>query len=174
MPTIFPHIAIPVAARLGAGSQIPLSMLLTGMLCTVLPDFDGISFKLGIAYGSILGHRGVTHTALFAVCIGMLGLYLSKRWQIKSWQGFAWLFCCTVSHPLLDMLTNGGHGIPFFWPLTSERYFLPWRPIEVSPIALSRFFSERGAAVLLNEMKVIWLPCLACAAVVAGVRKWRK
>jgi inner membrane protein len=87
MPTIFSHIAIPVAARLGAGShQIPLSMLLTGMLCTVLPDFDGISFKLGIEYGSIWGHRGVTHTLLFAVGIGILGLYLSKRWQIKSWQ----------------------------------------------------------------------------------------
>jgi len=40
-------------------------------------------------------------------------------------------------------MTKGGLGVAFFSPFDNSRYFLPWRPIRVSPIAIHRFFSAR-------------------------------
>ena len=54
---------------------------------------------------------------------------------------FAFLFLCTMSHALLDALTDGGLGVAFFSPFSNERYFFPWTPIRVS-----RFFSARADA----------------------------
>ena len=164
MPTIFSHIAIPIAARIALGSKrIPTSMLLAGMLAAIVPDFDGIAFKLGIAYGGMDGHRGYSHSIGFAMLIGLFGLLLAKRWQCAPYKAYLWLALCTFSHPLADCFTNGGIPIPLFWPFSDARFFSPWRPIEVSPIALSRFFSERGAHVLLNELKTVWLPLMSLA-----------
>jgi inner membrane protein len=66
----------------------------------------------------------------------------------------------TATHPLLDALTDGGLGVALFAPFSPDRYFLPWRPIEVSPIGPS-FFSERGFHVLISEIRWVWLPSLA-------------
>ena len=63
---------------------------------------------------------------------------------------FLFLFVSTLSHGLLDMLTNGGLGVALFVPMSNERYFFPWRPITVSPIGLSRFVSAWGLRVLRN------------------------
>lgn len=73
------------------------------------------------------------------------------------------LLVSAVSHGLLDALTNGGLGIAFFSPLSTRRYFLPWRVIEVSPLRPSEFFSQRGLRVLRSEMRWVWIPCLALA-----------
>lgn len=34
-------------------------------------------------------------------------------------------------------LTDGGLGVAFFSPFDNKRYFLPWRPIRVSPISVT-------------------------------------
>ena len=65
----------------------------------------------------------------------------------------------TLSHPLLDALTNGGLGVALFAPFSAERYFFPFRPIEVSPLGM-RFFSARGLEVLASEIVWVWLPAL--------------
>ena len=65
----------------------------------------------------------------------------------------------TLSHPLLDAMTNGGLGVALFAPFSAQRYFFPFRPIEVSPIGM-RFFSERGLEVLASEVVWVWLPGL--------------
>jgi len=59
---------------------------------------------------------------------------------------------------LLDMLTNGGRGIALFAPFSNARYFFPWRPIEVSPISVQRFFSQRGVQIMRSELQWVWLP----------------
>jgi inner membrane protein len=69
----------------------------------------------------------------------------------------------TASHGLLDAMTDGGLGVAFFSPFDNHRYFLPWRPIHVSPIGVGRFFSERGLAVLQTELLWIWLPAALLA-----------
>ena len=172
MPTIFTHVAIPVCAALALGTRrVPVLALLAGMLASIAPDFDGLAFKLGIGYGGMAGHRGFTHTLLFALVLGMAGWWFAPRWGMRRVVGWAWIALCTMSHALLDMFTNGGIGIAFFWPWNDVRYFSPWRPIEVSPIALKRFFSPRGAAVLLDELVTVWAPLLAVSLTALAVRR---
>jgi inner membrane protein len=67
-------------------------------------------------------------------------------------------------------MTDGGLGIAFFSPFDRTRYFLPWRPIRVSPIGVASFFSRWGLEVLASELVYVWLPV---AATVAGCRLWR-
>ena len=64
----------------------------------------------------------------------------------------------TASHGVLDALTNGGLGIAFFAPFDSTRYFFAWRPVRVSPISITAFFSRWGVRIVLSEMLYIWLP----------------
>jgi inner membrane protein len=74
----------------------------------------------------------------------------------------------TASHGVLDALTSGGPGVAFFAPFDSTRYFFPWRPIPVSPLA-SRFFSEWGWRVFSAELALIWLPAGIVALVARGL-----
>jgi inner membrane protein len=60
-------------------------------------------------------------------------------------------------------MTNGGLGVAFFSPFDNTRYFLPWRPIRVSPISIHRFFSGGGYAVLQTELVWIWVPAILLA-----------
>ena len=71
---------------------------------------------------------------------------------------------------MLDALTDGGLGVAFFAPFSARRYFLPWRPVAVSPIGMG-FFSERGLEVLGSEVVWVWLPSVALVAAVWCVRK---
>ncbi len=172
MPTVFSHIAVPVAAAIGLGARrISPWALAAGMLAVVAPDFDGIAFKLGIAYGGMSGHRGFTHTLVFALLLGLAGLALAPRWNMPRWAGYAWIALCTLSHPLLDMMTNGGAGIALLWPLDREHHFFAWRPIEVSPISLRRFLSWRGVQVILSELQFVWVPLLCAAFLAMGMRR---
>jgi inner membrane protein len=85
-----------------------------------------------------------------------------------------YLFLAAASHGLLDAMTNGGLGVAFFAPFDNTRYFLAWRPIEVSPVSFSRFFSGQGAAVLLNEFLWIWIPTGILAIFVLVLRRNRR
>ena len=60
MPTIVTHAAVPLCLGLGLGLKvIPPRLLFTGVILAMLPDADVLSFKLGIAYGNVFGHRGL-------------------------------------------------------------------------------------------------------------------
>ena len=91
-------------------------------------------------------------------------------------RGLAWiyLFLATASHGLLDCLTNGGLGVALFSPFDARRYFFAFRPIEVSPLGVREFISERGVAVLQSELVWVWLPCAIMAALLVGWKRWRR
>ncbi|WP_309958066.1 MULTISPECIES: metal-dependent hydrolase [Variovorax] len=91
---------------------------------------------------------------------------LAPRWGLSRGAGWVWITLCTASHSLRDMLTNGGIGIAFLWPVAEARFFSPWRPIEVSPVSIQRFLSPRGIQVILNEVVTVWAPMLALASAV--------
>ena len=138
----------------------------------MLPDIDVIGFSFGIAYQSMLGHRGLTHSLTFAALAGALvAWHLSQRSHRRTHPShlshpshlFLWFFLVIASHGILDACTDGGRGIAFFAPFSAHRYFFPWRPIEVSPIGAG-FFSARGLDVLVSESKWIWLPSAIIAA----------
>ncbi|HUE82443.1 MAG TPA: metal-dependent hydrolase, partial [Pyrinomonadaceae bacterium] len=76
----------------------------------------------------------------------------------------------TASHGVLDALTDGGPGVAFFAPFDNTRYFFPWRPIEVSTLRVEAFLGARGRAVLVSEIKWLWLPC---GVLVVAILLWR-
>ncbi|MFB9864484.1 metal-dependent hydrolase [Rufibacter immobilis] len=152
--------------------------LLLGAFCAVIPDADVVMFKLGVPYEHFLGHRGLSHSLVFSLLLGVLLTRLFYRGTpLTSRAGLAlisFFFLCTASHILLDALTNGGLGVAVFSPFDNTRYFLPWRPIQVSPIGAGKFFSERGLAVLKSEAVWVGLPCLAYVLAVTVAKKLRR
>jgi len=154
--------------------QIPKRVWVAGVVCSVLPDIDVIGFRFGVHYGDFWGHRGFTHSLFFAALLaGLAAAALVRRIEpeISRIVLFAYLFLATAGHGILDAMTNGGLGVAFFSPFDNRRYFLPWRPIRVSPIAVTRFFTPRGLAILQSEFLWIWLPGMLFAAIVLICRR---
>ena len=160
MPTIISHPAIVLAVR--PFFRMRPSTYVIGGLCSILPDIDVLGFGFGIHYGDVFGHRGFTHSLFFAALVSfILSRFLWKSSDIKRLPLFLFLFCCLVSHGVLDAFTDGGLGIAFFSPVSNVRYFFPWRPLEVSPIGLADFLSGPALQVLKSELIFVWLPCIA-------------
>jgi inner membrane protein len=76
-----------------------------------------------------------------------------------------------LSHGVLDAMTNGGRGVAFLAPFSEERYHFPFRPIEVSPLSVRAFFTDRGVTIMENELVWIWLPALAVAGLAVWLRR---
>jgi len=153
-------------AALGIGacfyrSDSPKRVWVTGALCSVIPDLDVIGFRFGIRYGDFWGHRGFTHSLVFAALLATTAVaagFWKKAAGLGRFSPWTYFFLATASHGFLDAMTDGGLGVAFFSPFNNTRYFLPWTPIRVSPIGIGRFFSERGLAVIQSELLWIWLP----------------
>jgi inner membrane protein len=164
MASIFGHAVAAFALGKGFSKTIVnWKFLLLGIICSILPDVDVIGFSFGIKYESFWGHRGFSHSLLFALILGVLITAIFYRKDLVTKKGIVLIFfftMCTASHAVLDALTTGGLGIAFFSPFDTTRYFFPWRPIQVSPIGVERFFSERGIKVVLSELIWIGIPSL--------------
>src|SRR5437870_816965 len=163
MSTIVSHgVAALAIGNVFPHGRVPLRFWILSILCAMLPDIDVVGFAFGIRYGDMLGHRGLTHSfafALFVGCIAALITLSGMPHQKRTWLPFIiYFFVVTASHGILAAMTNGGLGVASFAPFSNVRYFLPWRPIEVSPLSLDAFFSGRGIVVLWSEIKWIWLP----------------
>ncbi len=163
MTTLITHPLPVLALGLALGPRvIPPRLLLAGLLFSLLPDADVLAFKFDIAYADAFGHRGFSHSLLFAGLTGVLAALGCRLLDCRAPQAFAWTALATTSHSLLDAATDGGLGVAWLWPWSEQRFFLPWRPIEVSPF-IQGFFSARGLEVLISEARWVWLPCLALA-----------
>lgn len=152
----------------------PKRVWIAGALCSVIPDLDVIGFRFGVRYGDFWGHRGFTHSLLFSALLAGVVVLLGFRGEQPPLSRFAlWMyfFLATASHGLLDAMTDGGLGVAFFSPFDNNRYFLPWRPIRVSPISFGRFFTYRGLEVLQSELLWIWLPAALLALSVWLIRR---
>jgi inner membrane protein len=170
MPTIVSHAAVPLALGLGLGAKsVPKSLLGAGIGASMLPDADAILFRFGATYDTPWAHRGFSHSLVFAILLGLIAAFALKRWS-RPLAAFAFVAVSAASHGLLDMMTNGGHGVAILWPLTDQRYFFDWRPIRVAPLALSRF-PPRAAAIIRTEFLWIWVPAILVAL---GLRAWRR
>ena len=156
------HVAVGMAAarvypgmrpdRSSAGSMLAWAAL------SFLPDADVIGFGFGVHYGDAWGHRGATHSFLFALLLGALIGAVAPLFHRLAWRTGIFATLVLASHPLLDTLTNGGLGCALFWPFDLTRYFAPWRPIPVSPIGLG-YLSSYGMFVAVTEL-VIFSPFL--------------
>ena len=144
-------------------------LLLLAILSSILPDIDVLTFNFGIPYSHPFGHRGFTHSIVFAV-IGavLLMLFFGKKKRVL-W--FVVIFFSTLFHGILDAMTTGGKGIGFFIPFNNERFFFPFRPIHVSPLGIEKFFSEWGIQVILSEVKYILIPCIIVLLILKLIKK---
>lgn len=171
MPSIITHAAVPLALWCAADrGRIPPRLLAAGVIAAMLPDADVLAFALHIPYADAFGHRGASHSLVFAGVLAALAAVLAFFGSRRPWsaglcqprlastvQAATFVFICAASHPLLDALTSGGLGVALAWPWSEHRFFAPWRPIRVSPFA-PQFFSARGLATLLSELRWVWLP----------------
>ncbi len=191
MPTILTH-AIAAAAlgsccrprldRARSGRfRLPRGFWLLTVACAVLPDADVIAFDLGLDYGHMLGHRGLSHSLAFAVSVGAAASWALGRGEYLAAYPtarlalFVHFSLATASHGLLDAFTDDGLGVAFLAPFSGDRFFFPWRPLEVSPIGGHGFFTARDVQgglrwveVLWSEFRWVWIP----AGLVAGA-VWR-
>lgn len=153
----------------------PTRYWVVGAICAVFPDVDSIGYHLGVPYGSVLGHRGITHSIFFAALLGGAALSffpgVGSRERLRLWLFF---FLATCSHGVLDAITRGGGGIAFFAPVVNTRYSFPWKLIEVSPLSVSRFFTARGVEILASELVWVWVPAALFAAACISVRRVRR
>jgi inner membrane protein len=176
MPSIISHPAVLLALvpLLPPELRSP-GMIFLGIVCSVLPDLDVLGFRVGVPYGHLLGHRGWSHSIAFAVSLSAsLAWLLPIAAQPSRAVGlmlFSFLCLSTLSHGMLDALTNGGLGVAFFAPFNNRRHFFPWRPIRVSPISVSAFLSAAGVRVLRSEVQWVWLPAVWVVGLLTLLRR---
>jgi inner membrane protein len=144
-----------------------------GAVAATIPDLDGVGFWVGVPYNSVFGHRGFTHSFVFAAIVATVGVlaFRDRAFDRDRRRIWLYLFLATASHGVLDAMTSGGGGVAFFAPVVNERYFFPWRPILVSPMNPRRFFSARGAAILVSELVWVWIPAAVFVATTYLVRR---
>lgn len=166
MPTIITHSVVAACSvRSFNPGKETLKLWIFSIICSSFPDIDVIGYRwLYIPAYEFFGHRGFFHSPFFAVLLSILivcSFYRQEEIFSKTWWKYIlYFFLLTASHGILDALTNGGNGIALLSPITNQRYFFPWTPIEVSPLGIKGFFTQRGLAVLVNEMVWVWVPCL--------------
>lgn len=172
MATLYTHafVGVGLASVLTPRPKPLLYWLLAGFL-PIIPDFDAFSTA---AYGSAWGHRGFTHSLIFALGIGLVAAGATYRFcHVQFWPLFGLFFLISASHGVLDACTNGGFGIPFLWPF-DERRWGPYGPINVADIAFE-WPDPRTSKAVRTELIYVWMP----TAVVVGLTElcrwlWRR
>ena len=171
MPTVVSHALVAVTA--GALANVDRRTIGWAVACSMLPDLDVLGYYFGVPLHHPLGHRGFTHSLVFAAALALavaragLGVRFADR---RFPRLAALLFLVTASHGVLDAFTEAWLGIAFFWPFDDTRYLFPWRPLEVSDF-IDTFFGERGIEVAWSEAKWIGVPCAVLLALRAFSRR---
>ena len=176
MASGFAHMAVAYAMGKTLNPSWPTKRFwVLTLLCCVLPDVDVLGLVMGIPYDHVLGHRGITHSVVFAIMVGIvMPRVLTSGFSCRTYRYSTlavYFSLVTLSHGVLDALTDGGLGIAFFAPFDATRYFFPWRPIAVSPIGISEFFSHWGLSVLLTEGIWIGIPVCLWLGILQVVRR---
>lgn len=178
MPTIITHGFVGlIGGRIFSDSEKAKFWILSAIV-PIIPDFDVIAFRFGIPYGSMLGHRGFSHSIIFSLILALIVMLTAFR-EItlgsKHWYQYAaFFFLIALSHPILDAFTNGGLGVGLLIPIVEDRYFAPFRPIEVSPIGIKRFLDGSATFVLLSELFWVWLPLSIIYLIKIIFKKFRR
>jgi inner membrane protein len=154
---------------------MPPSVRILGAAMSVLPDLDVIGFQFGINGTGVFGHRGFTHSLIFAGLLAIAVLLLYRdRWSIVGSRRrltlWLYLFLATASHGVLDAFTNGGLGVAFFAPFDNARYFFSMRPLQVSPIVSKTLFTAESVVVTYHELVWVWIPSIV---VITTASYWR-
>ena len=113
MPTVMSHaVAAWALGRAFRRAPWPARVWWAGALCAMAPDADVLGVWLGVPFGSLLGHRGLTHSLAFAAALAAV---LAPMLVLRGTRRRLWLylFLATASHGVLDGMTDGGIGVAF-------------------------------------------------------------
>jgi len=165
-------VGLVVADAVG-GPRATRRLAWAGAACAALPDLDVLLMRhAGVAYGEPWGHRGLTHSLLFAAALGATVAFLGFRRTPPGVRRAALaLGLAAATQGLLDAMTTGGLGVAFFAPFDATRYFLPWRPIPVAPLSARAMLDARGLAILGWEAVFLVLPTLAVWIAIRAARR---
>src|SRR3954454_11734954 len=170
MASAITHFIVGAAVALPARFDGVLPRWALPVTCGLLgaaPDLDTpLMFALDIPRGSLFAHRGFFHSPFFLAlfCWLLAAIVTRRRWRPL---GALWT-ACAITHPLLDMLTDGGSGVMLLFPFSEARLFFPWRPIRVSPLGIARFF-DRAGPILRSEA-----PFDVAAVILGLLLRWRR
>jgi inner membrane protein len=139
----------------------PFSAAVVWSGLSLLPDADVIGFRFGVHYADTWGHRGATHSFVFALAVAAVVMLFAKLARFPVLRTTLIALAVVSSHPLLDTLTDGGLGCALLWPFSNQRFFAPWTPLPVAPIGRA-FLSMEGLRVAAVEL-VALSPVLAYA-----------
>lgn len=164
MPSPFSHAIAGVAIVTPFRLRVPHARFwVFGVLCAAIPDIDYLWSTSMRAPDSMYGHRGITHSLVFAIVLAAAvawGAFPGSYWRgfrMRLWLAFA---LAGASHGLLDMLTTFSGGVAYFAPFTAERFFFPWRPLAGPSPDWSPPFLVRAPYTIVTEVLCIWVPSL--------------
>jgi inner membrane protein len=168
--TVYTHAVAGLGlAYLAARRPMRWPFWVLAALLPMVPDLDVVSTYPS---KSPWGHRGFTHSLVFALWLGALAASLTFRYLRTS---FGWptavFFVVTASHGLLDALTRAGEAIPFFWPSTTR--YGSWGPMPLPDIAFE-WPDPRRSRALRSEMLWVWLPTAGVVALVMAYRRLKR
>jgi len=170
MATIYTHSAVGLGlARLYADRPMPWSYWILAAALPIVPDLDAFSTA---AYGTLLGHRGITHTFVFALVLSAVAAGATfRRFKVRWWSLACLFFVIVASHGLLDAMTWGGENIALFWPFGGR--YGNWGLIHVSDIAFE-LPDPRHSRALQDELLRVWLPMAVVVGTVMAYRRWKR
>ncbi|GAC1302635.1 MAG: metal-dependent hydrolase [Mucilaginibacter sp.] len=119
------HITLGACAgEILLGKKLGKKALFWGALSQSLPDIDTIGSLILPADQSFLFHRGITHSFLFAVIVGVGMAFAVKRLYLKSDLSLPFLvffFCLQLAlHDTLDICNSYGTGL--LEPFSHQRF----------------------------------------------------
>lgn len=161
MPTSLSHAAAGLAiASVLKPAKATSRYWMLAAACAAIPDIDALSLPLRLPPNDLLGHRGITHSVLFAVGLSAVVTALwfprervgDDRWRI-------WLAMClaTMSHGLLDALSSYGHGVALLAPMWNQHLCFSSRPLGNIGVG-HRGVLSLSLRVAANEAIWIWMP----------------
>lgn len=143
---------------------------------SAMPDLDSVGFLFGVPYEHPLGHRGFSHSLLFAALVALCAPSLvlwGRELPKRTWAALVGVFFIAgASHGFIDAFTNAGLGIGFLLPFDETRFFFPWRPIITASVDPRDFFESRGLEILRNEIGWIWAPATCASLALIAIRRW--
>ncbi len=109
MPTIITHALTGyLATYIFRSKRLKQNLIIWSLLCPVIPDLDVITFAFEISYGDFWGHRGFSHSLVFALVLSVIIVVLvfrsfALRGKPKIFL-ILYFFVLTASHGILDAL----------------------------------------------------------------------
>lgn len=141
------HAAIPLLTA--RRFKLPRRAAMAATLLACVADLDVLGYAFDQRNEDPLGHRGLTHSLLFALLLGSATALLFRRKHLGLF------LLAALSHPLIDALTFGAQGVALLAPLTDARFLFPLHLVPVLPLGVPEAFGHLGVAVVLDEL--LWL-----------------